>query len=86
MRILHKGINEVILKGDQEPSIQSLVREVQKRRSHPTMLEFPPKASHQGNGVVESEIGRIEGLVKTLVLHVEQKLPVRITSQSLILP
>ena len=61
------GITDVVLKTDQEASIQALTAEVQKRREHPTTIELSPKGSHQSNGAAEQEVLRLEGLVGTII-------------------
>ena len=43
------GIKDCVMKGDQEPSIEAIVFEVQKRRGDRTMPEFSPKGDHSSN-------------------------------------
>ena len=61
------AVTEVVLKTDQENSILAVVAEVKKRRAHPTSVEMSPKGSHQSKGPAEQEVGRIEGLVRTVM-------------------
>jgi hypothetical protein len=80
------GVSEVVLKSDQEPSIAAVLAEVKRRRQQPTAVEHSPVGSHQSNGRIESEVSRIESMVRTLVAGLESKLGGHITSQSLVLP
>ena len=80
------GVTEVLLKSDGEAAIQALVAEVKRRRSHPTLVEVPPKYSHQSNGLVENAVRRVESLVRTYVDVVEASLKVKVGAKSLVLP
>eukprot|EP00974_Lingulodinium_polyedra_P087907 8524233-Lingulodinium_polyedra.AAC.1 len=50
------------------------------------MVELSPKGSHQSNGAAESQVRRLEDLVRALVHAVERRLGVRIMPTSIILP
>lgn len=79
------GYVVVILRGDQEPSIIALLREVKKRRTERTLIEHAPRYSHVSQGLFAGGIAVIHGQTRVFVLHVEEKYGVRITAEHPIL-
>ena len=66
---------KVILKGDQEPAIEDLMREVARARgSAETVLEFSPVRDSSGNGLAEKGVQTLEGLIRTHILELDEKL------------
>ena len=61
------GLREVLLKADNEQTIQALVDAIRVRRGERTMVEKSPKYFHQSNGAVENAVRRIESLTRTYV-------------------
>ena len=80
------GLTAVVLKTDQENSVLAVVAEVKKRRTQPTSVEMSPKGSHQSNGPAEQEVGRVEGLVRTIMVALQARYKVKVTAKSLVLP
>ena len=50
------GHVDLILKGDGEPALVQLMREVRRRRVQSTLLENPPAYDHQSNGAAEKAV------------------------------
>ena len=62
--------SKVIIKTDQEPSIDYLVDDIGERRAEGrTIHEQSPVQSKGSNGVVERGVGEIEGSVRAILLH-----------------
>eukprot|EP00959_Pyramimonas_sp_CCMP1952_P390581 8184911-Pyramimonas_sp.AAC.1 len=80
------GAADIILKGDQEPSLQAVITAVKNRSKHSTQVEKAPKCSHQSNGAIENAVERVESLLRTLHSELEVKLGVKIGPKSLIMP
>ena len=80
------GLAEVLLKADNDPAIQALVRGVRAKRGERTMLENSLKYSHQSNGAVENAVRRIESLTCTYVCVLQEKLGNKVDSKSIVLP
>ena len=73
--------SEVILKADQEPSINALVADVLKARGAViTVVEKSPVGSSGSNGVVERGVQAVEGLVRTLRSACEERFGVKLVS------
>ena len=80
------GIGELLLKADNETTIQALVDGVQGKRGERTMVEKSPKYSHQSNGAVETAVRRIESLTRSYVCVLQEKLAYKVDSKSIVLP
>ena len=52
----HLGHVDVILKGDGEPALVQLMKEVKKLRAQPTFIQHPPAYDPQSNGVAEHAV------------------------------
>ena len=76
------GVVEVTLNADVEPSTQALVSEVQNRTTRKTLVQVPPKHSHQSNGLVENAVHRVESLVQTFVAVIEGNLRVKVVAKA----
>ena len=64
----------VLLKSDQEPAIELLMRElVEARPEGRTVLEESPKQSSGSNGVVERAAQEVEGGIRSLFLGLEER-------------
>jgi hypothetical protein len=65
----------VLLKSDQEPAIELLMKElVEARPEGKTILEGSPKQSKGSNGVVERAAQELEGGIRSLFLGLEERL------------
>ena len=65
----------IIVKTDQEPAIEALVKEiVVMRKEGRSIVEEAPKKSWGSNGVVERAVQEVEGIVRTLFLGLEERL------------
>ena len=70
---------EKILKTDQEPAIEALMADVVKTRGAAiTVLEKSPVGSSGSNGVVESGVQSVEGLIRTLRSACQERMDTRI--------
>ena len=68
----------IILKTDQEPAIDALVKDVAKSRGPATtVVEKSPVGSSGSNGVVERAVQGVEGLIRTLKSACEERLGVK---------
>jgi len=66
---------QVVIKGDQEPALVSVIEEVVKLRgSDRTIPEYSPVGESQSNGLAERGVQTIEGLVRSHKLELEKKL------------
>ena len=74
--LLKFGIGgQVVLKGDQEPALVSVIEDVVKQRGGGrTVPEYSPKGESQSNGVAERGVQTIEGLVRSHKLDLEEKI------------
>ena len=60
---------------DQEPAIEDLLREIARHRGDlETVLEFNPVRDSQGNGVAEKGVQTLEGIARTHLLELDEKL------------
>ncbi|CAK0878028.1 unnamed protein product [Prorocentrum cordatum] len=80
------GSEDIMLKGDQEASLQAVIMAVKNRREYSTQVEKSPKGSHQSNGTIENAVERVEPLLRTLHTELEFNLKVKIGPKSLIMP
>ena len=70
---------DIILKTDQEPAIDALMKDVVKTRGEKiTMLEKSPVGSSGSNGVVERGVQSVEGVIRTLLSALEERIGIRI--------
>ena len=70
---------EIIVKTDQEPSIEALVADIVKTRGRKiTHVERSPVGSSGSNGVAERAVQSVEGVMRTLVSALQERLGVRI--------
>ena len=74
------------MKAERGAPTQPLLSEVRRRRSHKTLVEVPPRQSHQSNGPVENAVRRLESLVRTYVAELEARLSVKIGASAPTLP
>ena len=69
----------VILKTDQEPAIEALIKDVVAARGQAaTLVENSPVGSSGSNGVVERAVQGVEGQIRTLKLACEERLRIRL--------
>ena len=67
--------NKIIIKSDQEPIIQGLIKDIVGERAEGrTVLEESPVKSSGSNGVVERSVWDIEGQVRALFLALEERM------------
>ena len=65
----------LILKSDQEPAIEYLIRELEEARPEGrTVVESVPKQSKGSNGVVERAAQEIEAQLRSLFIGLEDRL------------
>ena len=74
------GHTEVILKGDGEPALQDVLREVKRQRVHPTLLNGPPAYDPQANGAAEKAVQEYMGQLRTMKIGLEARLKCKIES------
>ena len=78
--------SEIIIKSDQENSIEALMRDVVKSRGKEiTILETSPVGSSGSNGVVERGVQSIEGMIRTLRSAAEARMNIAIGPEEKIL-
>ena len=78
--------SKVIVKTDQEPSIEYLKKDIiQDRPEGRTILENSPVKSSGSNGVVERGVQEIEGQIRILLLGFESRLGRRVDSRERII-
>eukprot|EP00973_Karenia_brevis_P058798 8188391-Karenia_brevis.AAC.1 len=68
------GHKKIILKSDQEPSIQAVQAAVKEGRSSETILENSPVGESRSNGLTEKAVQEVQGMVRTIKDHMDQKL------------
>lgn len=66
------GHAEVILKGDGEPALQQVLKEV-KKRIHPTIIQAPPAYDPQSNVVAEHAVQDYIGHLRAVKLGLERR-------------
>ena len=77
---------DLVLRSDQEPAIQDLLREVGKKRiPAKTFYEFSPVGSSASNGVAERGVQTIEGQIRVLKDALESRVGTVIPSNHNIL-
>jgi len=66
---------DILVKTDQEPSIEYVVRDLVKERAEGrTIIEESPKGSSGSNGVVEREVQVIAGRIRAIFLGFQKRL------------
>ena len=66
---------DIIVKTDQEPSIQYLIKDlIDDRRDGKTIVEESPKKSNGSNGIVERGVQDVEGEIRALFLGLQDRL------------
>ena len=74
---------DIIVKTDQEPAIESLIKDVKESRGgQRTLVEESPVQSHGSNGIVERAVQAIEGLIRTMKSALEARLQGAIKADS----
>ena len=70
---------QILIKTDQEPAIEALVRDVVRARgARTTMVERSPVGSSGSNGVVERAVQSVEGQIRTLKVACEDRWGIRL--------
>ena len=81
---------DVVLKGDQEPVMDSIFSDVAKERakkgSMRTIVEHSPKEQSQSNGVVERAVASVEGMMRVMRSAFEERIQARIEYTSAVWP
>ena len=73
---------EILLKTDQEPAIDALMDDVVKTRGEKiTLREKSPVGSSGSNGVVERGVQFVEGVIRTLLSALEERIGVKIKAE-----
>lgn len=66
--------NDVVIKTDQEPAIEFLMKDVKEARTKArTLIEEAPKQSKGSNGMAERAVQAIEGMVRTMKSALEER-------------
>ena len=67
--------DKIILKGDQEAAIESVLQEIaKKRQGAETLVEFSPVRDSSSNGLAEKGIQTFEALLRTHLIDIDEKL------------
>ena len=69
---------KMVFKTDQELAMMALQERLRQARQQPTVLENSPVEQSQSNGVVEKAVQEVEGIVRTLVSALEERINWRI--------
>ena len=72
------GYKEIVLKGDQEPAMTSLMELIKAAWNGDAVLEHSPVRQSQANGAVERAIQSWQGQVRTLKDSLEYKINAKI--------
>ena len=68
-------MEKIIVKGDQEPAIHDLMREIARARGNvETLIEHSPVRDSSGNGIAERGVQTLECMVRTHILELDDKL------------
>ena len=68
------GYAELMLKGDGEPALKQVQRELRARRRHRTVMANPPEYDPQANGSIENAVGEVLQQMRAIKLGLEQKI------------
>ena len=80
------GDAKIIIKTDQEPSIEYLVQDIiQARKEGRTVVEESPVRSSGSNGVVEKGVQAIEGGIRGSFLRLQERIKRRIDAREWII-
>ena len=82
------GFKRLILKGDQEPALQTLLDRISRLADRRIIQERSPVGESQSNGIIERAIQELEGQVRAIKLNLEEVQdvvlrPVNLSAQSL---
>ena len=82
MRSCGNEIMDLIIKNDQEPAIQYLMKSIVAARAEGrTHLEESPVGRSGSNGIVEREVQSIEGKLRTMLSALEGRLACKIDAK-----
>ena len=71
---LGDGSQQIVVKTDQEPSIEAVVGDLVKEREEGrTIVEESPKQSSGSNGIVERCVQGVEGHLRVILLEFESR-------------
>ena len=70
------GYPEVIVKSDQEPSIEAVQEAIKMSRKQDTMLDTSPVGESRSNGLTEKTVQEVTGIIRTYLDQAEDKLNV----------
>ena len=78
----------LVLKSDQEPSIVDVMKEIQKAREceYGSAMDNSRVGDSDSNGTIESAIGSVEGVARTLRIALEEKVGQRLLATDPIIP
>ncbi len=79
------GLKRIILRTDQEVSIEAWAAEVRRRRMEETVLETSPVEEKQANGVAEKAVREVKGMIRTYVDSIEEKAKVKLEGSDAIM-
>ena len=68
------GYADLMLKGDGEPALKQVQRELRARRRHRTVMANPPEYDPQSNGSIENAVGEVLQQMRAIKLGLEQKI------------
>ena len=73
------GSREIIIKTDQEPSIQYVVKDlVEAREEGRTVVEESPVQGSKSNGIIERAVQGLEGHMRAVLLGFEERVGVKL--------
>ena len=75
-------VNKVIVKTDQEPSIEYLIKDLVRRREDGrTIVEEAPLESKGSNGIVERTVQEVEGILRSIYLGLQERLGRKVSTR-----
>ena len=72
------GYTDIMVKTDGEPAIVQVAKELQKVRTHRTLIEHPPAYDPKSNGAAEKAVDMSMGQMRAIKIGLEKRIKVRI--------
>ena len=72
------GYTDVIIKGDGEPAIVQVMKEVQRKRTPKTVIENPPAYDPKSNGAAEKAVDHFMGQMRAIKIGLERRIKRRV--------
>ena len=81
-RLSSDGARDIIVKGDQEKSLEVVLRDLLECRPEGrTLLEESPVQSSGSNGVVERSIQELEGTIRAMYINLRDRLGIQFSAR-----